>query len=1175
MPRSANPRRTKRLTFEALEDRRLLAVDLRLTSVLLVENDDGTTPTTPVLGERVCVRANFQTTDLPAGASYRLEFKMDGVVINQTLTQGAGLSGTRSWNRFQCGWYATPGSHTVESVTLDADNSVAEANETNNALAPDITFVAAPQTTLPQKLLFPMGGVQQYDWSITNYYDMDPTGGIKDFRQGGYSYDGHTGFDIVLPNFARMDMGVPVYAAADGLVGNVQDGNFDRNTEWLGRPGNSLVIDHGGGWITRYNHFAANTIAIRNGETVQAGQFLGLVGSSGESTAAHLHFDVRRNGAPVETNFDAANFFVNPMAYQADRPSTIKEIRITNVAPTDSEIDEGVPEHSVFSTLNPKNAVVWFRDSHFKPGDQFQVKWYQPDGALNASQNTSINSQHRHGWYYRSLGSSTINARPGTWRVAIEMGGQTLASKTFEVTTGPGIAGIKLQAADGTVIIDNRTTPIDFGSVAVGAMSPTQDISIVNHGTSPLTLSDLRLPPGFALVSEFPSSIAPAASAALTIALDTAKPGAVFGAVQFATNDPDSPIFNFHISGTVTGSPAAGSPAISLPAPATVFRGRGTPVVIDATATVTDSDTTNWSGGHLKVEFATLGSPHDWLALRSTAGSVTVSETSISFNGAVIGTFSGGENGTPLVVAFNALASLAAVEAVLRNVTFGTTATDADSLARYVRFSLTDETGKTSNLPIAVVVQDLKPTTAWIDESGNLVLADTSAAGKSDHWRARVLGADLLLSDATENAIDASSIPGSTGNGTSAVRIPLSSYSATGQWVLDARQGTDRLELAIQLGNPLPAGGVATVSGNPAVGVSTPNQQPTLDFVSDITDLVEDAGQQSIDLTGISSGPGEMQMLAISATSDNPELVADVAVEHLPFEGTGKLRFTPRANQFGSASIVVTIKDNGGTLSGGFEALSRTVAVNVAPVNDPPSFVAGLDQQATDEDGPRQVGEWATSIVAGPANEQTQELSFEVDIDQAALFLELPHVDDQGNLSFTPAPNAHGQATVTVRLKDDGGTGSGGVDFSSQSFAIKIEKLHPWHNALYGLDVTGPGDVADSRVVAGDALAIINYINAFGAGPIPENAAPGPPYLDTVGGPDGSGDDQVVAGDVLAVINFINAFGANLSGPDGESLGHQPDLAVTATAKPHLAPDLLALLALDAALHNPVRRRMR
>ena len=69
---------------------------------------------------------------------------------------------------------------------------------------------------------------------------------------------------------------------------------------------------------------------------------------------------------------------------------------------------------------------------------------------------------------------------------------------------------------------------------------------------------------------------------------------------------------------------------------------------------------------------------------------------------------------------------------------------------------------------------------------------------------------------------------------------------------------------------------------------------------------------------------------------------------------------------------------------------------------------------------------------------------------------------------------------------------------------------------LHALDVTGPNGQPDGAVVAGDALAIINYINAFRAGPVPDNAAVGLPYgfLDT------HLDDNVAPSDAIDVIKW-------------------------------------------------------
>jgi Dockerin type I domain len=204
-------------------------------------------------------------------------------------------------------------------------------------------------------------------------------------------------------------------------------------------------------------------------------------------------------------------------------------------------------------------------------------------------------------------------------------------------------------------------------------------------------------------------------------------------------------------------------------------------------------------------------------------------------------------------------------------------------------------------------------------------------------------------------------------------------------------------------------------------------------------------------------------------------------------------------------------------------------------VNDAPSFTLGGAQAATDEDGrstvaPTTITGFAANASAGPANESSQTLHFSVVNDNNALFSQQPTVDDAtGNLIFKPAPNAHGVANVTVTLQDSGGTAPG-VNSVSHTFQINISKPHVLHNVKSKFDVNNDGKVAPS-----DIIAIINYINSFGAAgaavPNAHTGAFGPPYLDV------TGDNNVVAGDALAVINYVNANGGNTAGPEGESSG--------------------------------------
>lgn len=97
----------------------------------------------------------------------------------------------------------------------------------------------------------------------------------------------HTGTDI------GAQYGANVIAAAGGTV---------KFAGWNGGYGNCVIIDHGGGRSTLYAHMSS--IGVSNGQSVTAGQSVGKVGSTGNSTGPHLHFEILINGTAV-----------NPMQY--------------------------------------------------------------------------------------------------------------------------------------------------------------------------------------------------------------------------------------------------------------------------------------------------------------------------------------------------------------------------------------------------------------------------------------------------------------------------------------------------------------------------------------------------------------------------------------------------------------------------------------------------------------------------------------------------------------------------------------------------------------------------------------------------------------------------------------------------------------------------------------------
>ena len=82
-------------------------------------------------------------------------------------------------------------------------------------------------------------------------------------------------------------------AAASGTVIYVTEPYEGKNKGGTGY-GNYCIIDHGNGYATLYGH--ARDIYVSEGQSVSAGQSIGEVGSTGTSTGAHLHFEVRLNG---------------------------------------------------------------------------------------------------------------------------------------------------------------------------------------------------------------------------------------------------------------------------------------------------------------------------------------------------------------------------------------------------------------------------------------------------------------------------------------------------------------------------------------------------------------------------------------------------------------------------------------------------------------------------------------------------------------------------------------------------------------------------------------------------------------------------------------------------------------------------------------------------------------
>jgi large repetitive protein len=221
------------------------------------------------------------------------------------------------------------------------------------------------------------------------------------------------------------------------------------------------------------------------------------------------------------------------------------------------------------------------------------------------------------------------------------------------------------------------------------------------------------------------------------------------------------------------------------------------------------------------------------------------------------------------------------------------------------------------------------------------------------------------------------------------------------------------------------------------------NVAPSFTSGTDRT-VLEDAGAQSVGAwaTSISPGPPaeSSQSVTFSVSSDNPALFS--AQPAVASDGT--LTYTPAADANGIATVTVTAHDDGGTAGGGVDTSAPSAfTLTVSSVDDAPSFTAGADRTVLEDAGAQSVGAWATSISTGPPAESSQSVTFSVSSDNPALFSSQPAVAPDGTLTYTPAVNANGVATVTVTAHDDGGTANGGVDTSGPSaFVLSVSSVN-------------------------------------------------------------------------------------------------------------------------------------
>lgn len=294
-------------------------------------------------------------------------------------------------------------------------------------------------------LKWPLAGRQGFSdpgyHAITGFVDHNSAfpGRVLDYACGGRTYDtgagyNHQGTDFYLWPFSwnKMAAGdVTIVAAADGVIVGRDDGNFDRSCSFNSNRWNAVYVRHIDGSIAWYGHMKRGSLTSKGiGATVTAGEYLGIVGSSGNSTGPHLHFELYAEGRLVDPWAGSCNL-LGSGSWWASQPSYY-----------DSAVNKLMTGTAPLALKNCPEPDVSNEATQFQPGDRVtftaffrdqlaslpaQYRIIAPDGTIFAQWEQKVAKAHYTlSWWWWSY-DLPAGAKRGTWRFEVTFNGRNYA----------------------------------------------------------------------------------------------------------------------------------------------------------------------------------------------------------------------------------------------------------------------------------------------------------------------------------------------------------------------------------------------------------------------------------------------------------------------------------------------------------------------------------------------------------------------------------------------------------------------------------------------------------------------------------------------------------------------------------------------------------------------------
>lgn len=274
---------------------------------------------------------------------------------------------------------------------------------------------------------------------------MDRASGKKqvDHQCGLRSQNQHKGTDIALSDMEVMDRGVAVLAALPGTVFRLRNNMPDQpllSTEDRARIkgkecGNAIILVHEGGWQTQYCHLKQDSLLVKQGDSVRAGDPIAEIGLSGETEFPHLHFMVRAPQSQDRSTRDIDPF--DSGAFEDDRcsaqPTNNPALWANGIAYQPSAVMPPVidtarrnretmwnPQASTLPAGSPA-LIVQARGFHALEGDEWHIRLMDPSGRLRVNQTIQQAKNRQRVQAFAGLRMPTNGFLQGRWSASVEL----------------------------------------------------------------------------------------------------------------------------------------------------------------------------------------------------------------------------------------------------------------------------------------------------------------------------------------------------------------------------------------------------------------------------------------------------------------------------------------------------------------------------------------------------------------------------------------------------------------------------------------------------------------------------------------------------------------------------------------------------------------------------------